>query len=841
MPSFKERLVCKRMALFFKFFRDMMNNGRNFNLLFGLFIAIVISLLLPLVVTGQDENDLILTINQLDDSSYPSILMLASVTDQAGNPIEELAETDFSLSQEGNQVPTLSVTAADESQLGIAVVLVVDTSGSMNQVGSTGQTSLNIAQEATKSFVSDLDLSRDQAALISFNSNTILAQPFSRDLNTLQESIDSLVAEGETRLFDATYDAVELVTALPPGRKSIILLTDGQDTESRLTIDDIRDRAEESSVPIYTIGLGSEVNPVSLERLATLTGGRYLNAPTSSDIGTNLNIIAEQLRKQYAITFDSDIPADDRRHPISLVVNFGDNTDEDTTSFNARSRQGIVNLESPVAGSVISSQTVISPTIDMPGQISQVSYFIDSQVQEVKTSPPFDFDIDPLQYPGGSHTLLVRVIDHVGNQAETSSTFETIPQAAVLDARIVNPSDGDELAEPTPIIVEVGGRTEGIEKVEFRVNDVLLETRETEPFEYLWDVTALEPGSYKITAIVFDVQGNQLDDSIFVNVVPPTVINASFSGVSPAQVITQSVPLAVSINETVNPVDRVQFLDDGQVFAMKRNPPYEVAWLIDDVNDGPHVLTARVFDTQGNIWEESIDVAVRQMSPGLPNFLLPVIIGLIGIAVVGLGVIVYLYRRERMESYYPEPYAPYSVNRFAPNREEELQDAPVDELTMEIIRPSPSVANDPGNPEKEEHGSPHVEAEADVSEENGNGRFKLAAQSIWYERPVSDRLHLEPAYLLGFQESTGEIEEYPISKKGVSIGRSRDVDILLHDTKVSREHAEIRFENGEFVFTDNRPTNPSYINGQIYSRPQILKDGDELVIGVTKLVFKRNM
>lgn len=83
MPSFKDRLVWKRMALFFKFFRDMMNNGRNFNLLFGLFIAIVISLLLPLVVAGQEENDLILTINQLDDSSYPSILMLASVTDQA--------------------------------------------------------------------------------------------------------------------------------------------------------------------------------------------------------------------------------------------------------------------------------------------------------------------------------------------------------------------------------------------------------------------------------------------------------------------------------------------------------------------------------------------------------------------------------------------------------------------------------------------------------------------------------------------------------------------------------------------------------------------------------------
>jgi Ca-activated chloride channel family protein len=817
----------------------MMNNGRNANLLLGLLIAIAISLLLPIAVAGQEENDLILTINQLDDSSYPSILMLASVTDQAGNPIEELAATDYSLFQEGNQLSTMLVTTADESQLGLDIVLVVDTSGSMSQVSPSGQTALNIAQEATKSFINDLDLSRDQVALISFSNNTILTQPFSRDLTTLEESIDSLSAEGETRLFDATHDAVELVTTLPQGRKAIILLTDGQDTESRLTIDDIRDRAEESSVPIYSIGLGSELNPIPLERLATLTGGRYLNAPTSSDIGTNLNIIAEQLRKQYAITFVSDIPADDRRHPINLVVNFEGNTDEDASSFHARPRQGNVIIESLLAGEIISSPMVISPTIEMPGQISQVSYFIDSQVQEVKTSPPFNFDLDPNQYSGGSHTLLVRVIDHVGNQSETSSTFETVAQAAVLDVTIISPNDGDELTEPTAIVVEVEGITSGVEKVEFRINDVLLETRESAPFEYLWDVTSLEPGTYKISAIVYDGQGNQLDDSILVNVVPPTMIDASFTGVLQEQIITQSAPLAVSVNESVHPVDRVQFLDNGQVFAMKRTPPYEVAWIIEDVNDGPHVLSARIFDSQGNIWEESIDVTVRQMAPGFPDYLLPAIIGLIGLALVGLVVVVVLYRRNRSETYYPEPYAPYPVNRFSSRGEEGHQDYQVDELTMEIIRPS-SVAQDPGNPMKEEQGSPKVNAEADVNEGNGNGRFELAAKSIWYERPVSDRRHLGPAYLVSFQESTGEIDEYPISEKGVSIGRSRDVDILLHDTKVSREHAEIRFVNGDFVFTDNEPTNPSYINGQIYQNPQVLKDGDQLIIGVTKLVFKRN-
>ena len=815
-----------------------MNSRRNFYLLFGIIIAFVTSLVLPLMVAGQEESDVILTINQLDDSSYPLVLLLASVTDQSGNPIDELTGADFSLFQAGNQLATMSVATADESQLGVAIVLVVDTSGSMNQVGSNGQTALDVAKEAMNSFVSNLDLLRDQVALISFNSNTILTQPFSRDMNTLQGSIDNLVADGETRLFDASYEAVELVSTLPPGRKAIILLTDGQDTESRLTVDDIKNRAEQSGVPIYTIGLGPEINPIPLERLATVTGGRYFNAPTSTDIGTNLNLIAEQLRKQYAITFDSDIPADDRRHPISLVVNYGEKTDEDVSSFKAHPRQGIVKLEAPSDGELISSQIVISPTIEMPGEISQVSYFIDSEVREVKTSPPYEFVLDPLQYSGGNHTFLVQVIDQVGNQTEASSTFEIISSASALTANIMNPQDGDELADPTPIVVEVGEASKGVERVEFWVNDLLLETKRTEPYELLWDVTSVEPGLYNISAVVYDIQGNQLDDNIQVSVISPDLIKASLIGILPAQVITQSVPLAVSINDTVNPVDRVQFLDNGQVFAMKRDPPYEVAWIIDDVNDGQHVLTARIYDNQGNIWEENIEVTVRQISSSFPTYLLPSLVVLLVIAVIGLLVIIVLARQRRTEYIYPEPYAPFPVNRYSPQREEGLEDFSVDELTMEIIQPA--VAKDPGNSTKEDQDSLKKTVEADVSEGNGNDRFELAAQSIWYDRPVSDRLHLGPAYLLGIKETTGEIHEYPISENGVSIGRSREVDILLHDTKVSREHAEIRFEDGDFIFIDNQPTNPSYINGQIYRSPQVLKDGDELLIGVTKLIFKQN-
>lgn len=82
-------------------------------------------------------------------------------------------------------------------------------------------------------------------------------------------------------------------------------------------------------------------------------------------------------------------------------------------------------------------------------------------------------------------------------------------------------------------------------------------------------------------------------------------------------------------------------------------------------------------------------------------------------------------------------------------------------------------------------------------------------------------------------------KEFAISKKMISIGRAKKNDLVITDSKVSREHAEITIDDqGRFLFVDLESTNGSFINGKRIKRA-ILNDGDVLALGVTEIMFKR--
>ncbi len=835
-----------------------MSNERILKFLLCLLVGSLLAWVVTLPAAGQVTDDLIVTINQVDDTSYPLVQVLVSITDQEGHPIESLTDADFSLLQEGNQVVPIDITSASESQQGIAVVLVVDTSGSMNQVDSSGLSALNEAKEAINSFVSDLNTSLDRLAIVSFNSNIVRTHPFSSDISALEQAIESLTANGETRLYDATYDATELIAALPSGRKAIILLTDGQDTESRLTVDDVKDKAGESNVPIFTIGLGPEADPLSLERLATLTGGRYLEAPTAADIVANFNTIADQLRKQYVLTFESDMPANDLRHTLNLNVSSDGKTGEDASSHVARSRPGDAVISVPENGEEVTGQIVISPTLQMPGQVSQVKFLVDSELQETINGPPFTFLWDTSQVEVGDHTLLIQVRDRVGNRAEASTTVSVLPAASVpdadmatatavdtgepeIEAAITNPQDGDELNESTRLVVEVAKALHGVRNVEFWVNDEFLDSLQLEPYETVWDVSDFEPGEYTVSALVYDNQGNQYEDNVQVIVSPPPVLLATLANLTSGQEISQTTQLAVTINHAVYGVKRVEFLDDGAVFAIEYTPPYEATWNIDGLEHGEHTLLTRVYDTRGNLWEDAIEVMVVPSQTSWPSSYVYIIGGLL-LAVFGFVVIGLIVGRRRRPAYdYSRQQAPVTSTKTYAEAVDEIDDSLATEVseagTSELTSPHVEAAVDQPTTEI------LVATDTDITTVTGDEKDKIVVaptmHPTWSDQVVTDQPSLPKAYIIGAQGPTGQIQEFPLFERDVTIGRSKDVDIMLLDAKVSRYHAKIIYKNGEFIFQDSQPTNPSYINGEVYSGPHTIKNGDEFVIGRVKLIFRQ--
>ncbi len=180
----------------------------------------------------------------------------------------------------------------------VTTVLVLDCSGSMNERTNRKEpmSKLNAMKLAAARFV-QLMRPGAKTTLLPFSGRPQAPGPFSEDKPALVQAIASLRATGSTALYDAANAAVEtLLTANPRGKKAIILLTDGKDTDSRSSETAAARLARQAGIPLHVLGFGSgqELNEDVLRYLAEETGGAYHHAQTSAD----LNNIFERLSIQ---------------------------------------------------------------------------------------------------------------------------------------------------------------------------------------------------------------------------------------------------------------------------------------------------------------------------------------------------------------------------------------------------------------------------------------------------------------------------------------------------------------------------------------------------------------
>ena len=226
------------------------------------------------------------------------------------------------------------------------VILAIDTSGSM-KAADVDPTRLAAAQSSAESFVDRLP-AKFKVALVSFSDGAqVLAQP-STDRPSVRTALDSLVADGATAMGDAIVDAIELVrppdsdrstlpqTPLPAPSPSpdsatdrpsaVLLLSDGFNTAGSTEPLEAAAQAEELSIPVFTIALGTPDGVVeledqfgnprlvrvppdyeTLESIAETTGAEYFEAPTESDLdrvyaelGSRIGFVEEDEEITYA-------------------------------------------------------------------------------------------------------------------------------------------------------------------------------------------------------------------------------------------------------------------------------------------------------------------------------------------------------------------------------------------------------------------------------------------------------------------------------------------------------------------------------------------------------------
>ncbi len=243
------------------------------------------------------------------------VSLSVTVTDNAGRYVTDIPAEEFSVFEDGVRQ---EISFFSKSQLPIALALLLDTSASMDQKLST-------AQQAAIGFAKRLRPD-DVAEIIDFDSRVEITQTFTNDASQLEKAILGSAAGGSTSMHNAIYIAlkelkkIKATKADEVRRQAIVVLSDGEDTTSLVTYEEVLDLAKRSETAIYCIGLRDRQGTGSknfreaefvLRQLAQETGGRSYFTLEVSDLPSIYSQISEELASQYSLAYASKNPKRD--------------------------------------------------------------------------------------------------------------------------------------------------------------------------------------------------------------------------------------------------------------------------------------------------------------------------------------------------------------------------------------------------------------------------------------------------------------------------------------------------------------------------------------------------
>lgn len=238
-----------------------------------------------------------------------------TVTDAQGRYLTDIAQDEFSVFEDGAKQ---ELSYFNRSNLPIALSLLIDSSASMEQRMAN-------AQEAAIGFARTLR-PQDMAQVVDFDSRVEIKLGFTSKIEELEAAINSTSAGGSTALHNAVYIALKelaKVKAKNPDevrRQAIVVLSDGEDTSSLVSFEEVLELAKRSETAIYTIGLqpreasalkGFREAEFVLRQLAQETGGRAFFAKQIEELKGVYGQIADELSSQYSMGYASKNPKRD--------------------------------------------------------------------------------------------------------------------------------------------------------------------------------------------------------------------------------------------------------------------------------------------------------------------------------------------------------------------------------------------------------------------------------------------------------------------------------------------------------------------------------------------------
>jgi VWFA-related protein len=267
---------------------------------------------------------------QQPDISAPTIRLgvnevnlIFTVTDRHGHYIPNLRQSDFALLDD-QKAPSKVTSFHQQINLPLRVGVVIDASTSIRSRFQFEQ------QSATEFLLQILKAKSDRAFVMGFDSTPTIQQDWTNNIDALEAGVNRLRPGGGTALFDAVYTACrdKLLSERGPDpvRKAIVLISDGDDNQSRVYQEEAIKECQRAETIIYSIstnwtpsrGKGDDV----LAKMSEETGGQVFFPPSIEEMTNSFQSIEEELRSQYALTYTpADFKYDGAFRPIYLYCN----------------------------------------------------------------------------------------------------------------------------------------------------------------------------------------------------------------------------------------------------------------------------------------------------------------------------------------------------------------------------------------------------------------------------------------------------------------------------------------------------------------------------------------
>jgi VWFA-related protein len=270
------------------------------------------------------------TDQQLELSARPipievnEVNLIFTVTDKHGHYIPNLKQSDFALLDDG-KAPARVNSFHQQINLPLRVGIIIDASTSIRSRFQFEQ------QSATEFLLEILKAKSDRAFVMEFDQTPAVDQDWTNNIDALESGINRIHPGGGTALFDSVYIAcrdklLDVSRGQEPVRKAIVLISDGDDNQSRVYLDEAIKECQRAETIIYAVstnwsptrGKGDQ----ALTQMAAETGGQVFFPPSVEEMSNSFHDIEEELRSQYALTYTpADFKENGAFRPIYLYCN----------------------------------------------------------------------------------------------------------------------------------------------------------------------------------------------------------------------------------------------------------------------------------------------------------------------------------------------------------------------------------------------------------------------------------------------------------------------------------------------------------------------------------------